>query len=85
MTNEMDEVCGRVFLREQLQLVPKPVVESIEEAIEFLEDCYATVFDSKQELIEFVEEESLDIDVDALDEVLEVFALPDGRYLYVEA
>ncbi len=85
MTNEMDEVCGRVFLREQLQLVPKTVVESIEEAIEFLEDCCATVFDSERELIEFLEEEGLEFDPDALDEVLEVFALPDGRYLYVEA
>ena len=85
MTNEMDETCGRVFLREQLKLVPKPVAESIDEAMEFLEDCCATAFDSREELIEYMEEEGIDFDEDDLEEALEVFTLPDGRYLYVEA
>lgn len=83
---ELDMVCAEVFFKEQGKLFPKPVVESVEEAMEFLEDCYASVFETKEELIEYLEEEGMDFEPDSdITEELEVFVLPDGRLLYVEA
>lgn len=83
---ELDMVCAEVFFKEQGKLFPKPVVESVEEAMEFLEDCYASVFATKEELIEYLEEEGMDFEPDSdITEELEVFVLPDGRLLYVEA
>lgn len=83
---EIDNVCGEVFLREQGKLFPKPVAETVEEAMEFLEDCYASVFETKEELMEYLEEEGMDFDPSSdITEELEVFELPDGRLLYVEA
>lgn len=84
--NEIDELCAQVFLKEQSRLFDDPVCEDEDEAIEFLTDCFAQVFDSEKELREYLDEEGMDIsDVDDISDVLEVFALPDGRYLYVEA
>ena len=53
--------------------------------MEFLEDCFAQVFNSEKELRDFWREEGIDDEEmgDASD-ALEVFVLPDGRYLYVE-
>ena len=53
--------------------------------MEFLEDCFAQVFNSEKELRAFWREEGIDDEEmeDAAD-ALEVFVLPDGRYLYVE-
>lgn len=83
---ELDMVCAEVFFKEQGKLFPKPVAESVEEAMEFLEDCYASVFATKEELIEYLEEEGMDFEPDSdITEELEVFLLPDGRLLYVEA
>ena len=83
---ELDKVCAEVFLKEQGKLFPKPVVETVEEAMEFLEECFASVFATKEELMEYLEEEGMDFDPDSdITEELEVFALPDGRLLYVEA
>lgn len=83
---ELDMVCAEVFFKEQGKLFPKPVAESVEEAMEFLEDCYASVFATKEELIEYLEEEGMDFEPDSdITEELEVFVLPDGRLLYVEA
>lgn len=83
---ELDMVCAKVFFKEQGKLFPKPVAESVEEAMEFLEDCYASVFGTKEELLEYLEEEGMDFDPDSdITEELEVFVLPDGRLLYVEA
>ena len=54
--------------------------------MEFLEECFASVFETKEELMEYLEEEGMDFDPDSdITEELEVFALPDGRLLYVEA
>ncbi len=83
--NTIDEACAEYFLKEQLKLFPKPVVESVDEAMEFLEDCLACVFDSKEELEEYVESEGIDCGEDDICDALEVFSLPDGRYMYVEA
>lgn len=81
---ELDNICGKVFLKEQGKLFPKPVAETLEEAMDFLEDCMAQVFDGKDELEAYMKEEGIDIDGDVTEE-LEVFELPDGRFLYVEA
>lgn len=83
---ELDRMCAEVFLKEQGKLFPKPVVETVEEAMEFLEDCYASVFETKEELLVYLEEEGMDYeDGDNITDELEVFELPDGRLLYVEA
>ena len=82
---ELDKVCAEVFLKEQGKLFPKPVAETVEEAMEFLEECFASVFATQEELMEYLEEEGMDFDPDSdITEELEVFALPDGRLLYVE-
>jgi hypothetical protein len=44
----------------------------------------ATVFPDKKALLKYIDEEGIDVEGDITEE-LEVFALPDGRYLYVEA
>lgn len=82
---EMDIKCAEVFFREQLKLFPKPVAESVDEALEFLEDTLALVFDSKEELMEYLEEIGVDLDEEEPADMLEVFVIPDGRFLYVEA
>lgn len=82
---ELDIMCAEVFFKEQGKLFPKPVAETVEEAMEFLEDCYATVFANKEDLIAYLEDEGIDFDPEYITEELEVFALPDGRLLYVEA
>ena len=83
---EIDEMCARVFLEQQGKLLDEPVAESIEEAQEFLTDCFAQVFSSEKELRAYWREEGIDDeDMEDVAEALEVFVLPDGRYLYVEA
>ena len=85
--NSYDEECIQVFLERQLQLFPEPVAETPEEAEEFLEDCMAMVCDTKQEVLDYLEE-GMDISGMSEDEILEaeeVFPLPSGRYLVVEA
>ena len=84
---EYDEECLKTFLRDQSKLFDEPVAETLEEAEAFLEDCMATVVESLDEVKEFLEEESLDIDgmsMEEIEEASEVFALPGGRYLIVE-
>lgn len=85
--HEFDDAVLECFLENQLQLFPKPVVENLEEAESFLEDCMAVVVDSVEEVIEFFEEEGIDLegtmDSDILD-ADEVFDIGDGRYLIVE-
>lgn len=84
--NIIDEVCAKAFLDNQERLFDEPVAMNEAEAMEFLEDCMAQVFNSKEELEEFIEDEGIDTDeYTDITEALEVFALPDGRYLYVEA
>ncbi len=76
------------FLEHQLQLFPETVAETPEEAEEFLEDCMAVVCKNIKEVRAYFEDEGADIagmSNDELQEAEEVFALPDGRYLIVEA
>ena len=88
MMYEYDEECLKTFLKNQSQLFDEPVAESIEEAEAFLEDCMAAVVDNIDEVRDFLDGEGLDVDgmsSEELEEASEVFALPDGRYLIVEA
>ena len=57
------------------------------EAENFLEECFAVVVNSVEEIWEYFEEEGVDMDGAEGDEILEadeVFDIGDGRYLIVE-
>ena len=85
---EYDEECLKAFLRMQAQLFDEPVAENLDEAEAFLEDCMAVVVDSLKEVKEYFKENGTDISDmsdEELEEASEVFALPSGRYLIVEA
>ena len=85
--NEFSEECLITFLRNQEQLFPEPVAETVEEAEAFLEDCMAVVVDTLEEVKEYIEENGMDVDemsMNELEEASEVFALPNGQYLIVE-
>ena len=84
---EFDDAVLECFLENQLQLFPEEVVETLEEAESFLEECMAVVVDSVDEVIEYFEEEGIDTEGimdDAILEADEVFDVGDGRYLIVE-
>ena len=85
--NEFSEECLITFLRNQEQLFPEPVAETVEEAEAFLEDCMAVVVDTLEEVKQYFEENGMDVDemsMNELEEASEVFALPNGQYLIVE-
>jgi len=85
---EYDEVVLKTFLKKQSQLFDEVVAENQEEAEEFLEDCMAAVCKNIKEVREYFEEIGADISQmsnQELEEASEVFSLPDGRYLVVEA
>lgn len=85
--HEFDDAVLQCFLKNQLQLFPEEVAASMEEAENFLEECMAIVVDSVDEVIEFFEEEGIDLDGADGEEILsasEVFDVGDGRYLIVE-
>ncbi len=83
--HEFDDAVLECFLENQLQLFPERVAENPEAAESFLEECMAVVVDSVDEVVEFFEEEGLDIeDPDEILDAAEVFDVGDGRYLIVE-
>ena len=85
---EYDEECRQTFLDKQLQLFREEVAQTPEEAEEFLGDCMAVVCKNLKEVKEYFESEGTDIaglSMNELEELQEVFALPSGRYLIVEA
>ncbi|MBQ9122993.1 MAG: glyoxalase [Lachnospiraceae bacterium] len=82
-----DEKVLKCFLDNQLQLYPQPVANTMQEAEDFLEECLAVVVNSVDEVLEFFEEEGIDVEGIEDDEILEadeVFDIGDGRYLIVE-
>ena len=84
---EYDDEVIRCFLDNQLKLFPEAVAETPEEAEEFLEDCMAVVLNSAKEVMEYFEEEGVDLEERDIEDVLEleeVFKISDGRYLIVE-
>lgn len=85
--HEFDDAVLACFLKNQLQLFPDRVAENLEEAEAYLEECMAVVVNSAQEVVEYFEEEGIDIDGQDEEEILEaseVFDIGDGRYLIVE-
>lgn len=85
---EYDEVCLNYFLEHQSQLFDEKVADSLEEAEAFLEDCMAVICDSIKEVKQFLDESGADVSGMSnheIEEAEEVFSLPDGRYLVVEA
>ncbi|MCH5343753.1 MAG: glyoxalase [Acetatifactor sp.] len=85
---EYDDAVLECFLENQSQLFPEPVAETLEEAENFLEECMAVVVNSVDEVIEYFEDEGIDMDGAMDDEILEadeVFDVGDGRYLIVES
>lgn len=84
---EFDNAVLDCFLEHQLQLFPEEVAQTREEAEEFLEDCMAVVAESLDEVIEYFEEEGIDMAIENDEDILEaseVFDIGDGRYLIVE-
>ena len=86
--HEYDDEVLAVFLRDQGRLFDEPVAETIEEAEAYLEDCIAVVVDSLQEVWEYFDENGTDLEgmsLEDIEDASEVFKIPDGRYLIVEA
>ena len=86
--HEFDDAVLQCFLENQEQLFPAPVVETVEEAEAFLEECMAVVVDSPKEVWEYFDEQGIDMEGADEDEILsadEIFDIGDGRYLIVEA
>lgn len=82
-----DDMVLDTFLEKQGQLFSGSVAETREEAEEFLEDCMAAIVDSAKEVLEYFDEEGIDVEGVGESEILnasEVFAIGDGRYLIVE-
>lgn len=85
--HEFDDAVLSCFLKNQSQLFPEDVATNLEDAEAFLEECMAVVVNSVEEVIEYFEEEGVDMDGAEGDEILEaseVFDIGDGRYLIVE-
>lgn len=84
---DFDDAVLQCFLKKQKRLFPEGnVASTLEEAEEFLEENFAIVVNSLEEVWEFFEEEGIDMDGATEDEVLEieeVFEVGDGRYLIV--
>ena len=85
--HEFDDEVLECFLENQLQLFPEKVAETLEEAKDILEEYMAVVVNSVEEVVEYFEEEGIDME-GAMDEQIleadEVFDIGDGRYLIVE-
>lgn len=85
--DQYDKECVAYFFEHQSKLFGKNILEDMEEAQEFLEDCMAVICKSSKEVRAYFEEEGADIaelSNEELMEASEVFALPDGRFLVVE-
>ena len=85
--HEFDDAVLECFLENQLQLFPERVADTLDEAEDFLEECMAVVVDSVDEVLEYFDEEGIDMDGAVGDEILdaaEVFDVGDGRFLIVE-
>lgn len=82
-----DDAVLQCFLKNQRQLFPEDVAETLEEADDFLEECMAVVVDSVREVWEYFDEQGMDMEGADEEEILEadeVFEIGDGRYLIIE-
>ena len=76
------------YLENHGQLFDEEVASTPDEAQDFLEDTMSVVVDDIEEVIEYFDEMGIDTDGMSEEEVeqqSEVFTLPDGRYLVVNA
>ncbi len=83
-----DDKVLNAFLEKQEQLFDERVAETLEEADDFLTEVMAVVVDSADEVVEYFEEEGVDMDGGVDGDILqadEVFEIGDGRYLIVES
>lgn len=83
-SQEYDDEVLETFLSNQGQLFDEEVAQNLDEAEAFLEDCMAVVVDSMDEVYEYFDENGTDLEGAELDDICEVFKIPDGRYLIVE-
>ena len=70
MAETYDEICLETFLKKQLQLFREEVASNLDEVKQYLDDSGMDISHMSDSEIE---------------ESSEVFLLPDGRYLIVEA
>lgn len=80
--------CIETFLKKQRQLFDEDMASDASEAEEFLEESLAVVVNSEKEIRKYFEESGMDtvgVSDKELLEASEVFALPSGRFLIVEA
>ncbi len=85
--HEYDDAVLKCFLKNQSQLFPEDVADTLEAAEAFLEECMAVVVNSVQEVWEYFDEAGMDMegaDEEGILEADEVFDVGDGRYLIVE-
>ena len=88
MAETYDEICLETFLKKQLQLFRAAGASNLDEAEAFLDDCLAVVCDNLKEVKQYLDDSGMDISHmsdSEIEESSEVFLLPDGRYLIVEA
>ncbi len=84
---EYDDAVLNAFLDQQTRLFDREVAQTLDEADAFLADLMAVVVDSAEEVVEYFEEEGIDMEGAGTEEILEadeVFEVGDGRYLIVE-
>ncbi len=84
---EFDDAVLNAFLDQQTRLFDREVAQTLDEADAFLADLMAVVVDSAEEVVEYFEEEGIDMEGADTEEILEadeVFEVGDGRYLIVE-
>lgn len=86
MNQEDKRLCAQFFLEHQREMFDAPIVETVDEAAEFLEDAMAEVFPSVSDAAAYLSEVGMDTEGMSEDEIksqTEVFCLPDGRYMVV--
>ncbi|MBR3276957.1 MAG: glyoxalase [Eubacterium sp.] len=84
---ELSDLSVKYFLEHQDQLFDEEVAYDEESAREFLEDNFAVLCESLDEVRDYLDEEGMDVTGMTDDELLEqaeVFDIGDGTYLVVE-
>ena len=84
---ELSDLSVNYFLEHQDQLFDEEVAYDEESAREFLEDNFAVLCESLDEVRDYLDEEGMDVTGMTDDELLEqaeVFDIGDGTYLVVE-
>lgn len=84
---QYDEAVLKCFLENQTKLFPEAVAETMEEADDFLTECFAVVVNGVKEVWDFFDDSGVDLSdmkLDDIKEADEVFEIGDGRFLIVE-